>query len=222
MQKNAGVRAVGAQRVREILGGTWMRVFVALTVCEFALAFGMRMLSGASPVSFIVYTMAEGFVTAEVLILYQRKESRNLRHLSVYSAVMAVVMLTVFVGLTVLAITMAASKDSLPEDMLEEWTRDFADNFPKMIFSTVLTGVTGAQYIFLRLALKQGADLMDRKKADRDWRMPAAALTIAVAVLSAAEEAMGPFNWLTAGMELVGFLRSITLAALLWPGADRV
>lgn len=220
MKKNAGMRAVGAQAVRELLGGKWMRLFTALTVCQFALAFAVRMMSGINPISFILHTMMEGFVAAEAVILCQRKESRNLRHLSVYCTVMAVLMLTVFLGLTVLAVAMATAKDSLPADLLEEWTRDYADNFPRMILSTALTGVMGAYYIFLRLTLRQGADILDRKRTDRDWRMHAVILTVAVAALSMTEEALSPFDIKSMGLEIVELLRYISLAILLWPGME--
>lgn len=220
MKKNVGVRAVGAQAVREILEGKWMLLFVALTIGQFALVFGARMISGINPISFIIYTMMEGFVTAEVLILRQKKESRNMRHLSVYSLVMAVVMLTLFVGLSVVVVSVAMSKDALPQDMLEEWTRDYESNFPKMILSTVLTGVTGVQYIFLRLTLKQGAEIMDRKRTERDWRLPAAILTALVALLSMAEEALSPLAWTSMLPEIVGFIRNMTLAILLFPGTE--
>ncbi|MBR6186947.1 MAG: hypothetical protein IKQ41_11885 [Clostridia bacterium] len=220
MTKKSGMRAVGAQAVRERLGSKRMLLFVALTVCQFAAAFGVRAISGAPPLSFLVYTMIEGFVTAETVRLYLKKESRTMRHLSVYSMGMAVVMLTVFFGLTVLMIAAASAKNSLPEGMLEEWTRDYAGDPLRMLLSTALTGVTGVFYIFLRLALKQGADVMERKREERDWRKPAAYLTVLTALLSLAEELLSPLDWLSMGPEIAGFFRYIVLAVLLWPGEE--
>ena len=225
MKKNTiRLSAAGPQAVRDGLKSRLMQGFVFLCVCHYALllAGGFSRLGEMTLTGFLIPVVSQGFVTAECLILYQRKESKNLRHLAVYCLIAMTVMLLLFLVFGALLVTLNAEYNARTQEIMQLWTEaDLSSGMPWMIAAVVSMGLAGAGYLCLWKALGMCAQLLEGKGSVRNWLFPAALLLALQALLNLAMTAAQPGTWMDAAVNAASIGKQACLAALLWQGSRR-
>jgi hypothetical protein len=222
IKKNVRLSPAMPQLVRDALGSRLMLAYVIASAVYYALLLVSNMAGGTDLLLALSMILAQGFVTAESMILYQRKESRNLRHLSAFCLIAMIIMflLCLFLGMVVLTLNMEYSART--EEIMQLWAEaDLGTGMPFMIVTVVSVGLSGLTLLFLWKALGMCADWLEHRGQARNWFLPAAiasalgaALTLAMTLLQA-ESIPG------AAANLLSVIRDGLLAALLIQAAAR-
>ena len=84
MKRTVRLSPAATQLVRDALNSKLMLGFAIISGIYYGLLFASSILDGSALSLSLVSILAQGFVTAESIALYQRKESRNLKHLSIF------------------------------------------------------------------------------------------------------------------------------------------
>ena len=219
MKLSKGTAGVMNQRIREMLGGTVMKVYLGLSITVYVITLLSYVLAGSEGnlLMMLFTTLTQGFVAAECIILYQRKESRNFRHLSAYCLLGAAVMVILFLFLLATVIALITGYASGDEVMLEMWVEeDMAHNLPGMILTVVQTLLTAVTLLIFRFALKLAADWSDRQKTGRNWFRPAAILQMLCAVMTVAASVLAMSSYVELGVQLITVARDVCLGVLLY------
>ena len=192
MKKISRLSSAGSQLVRDALGSKCMLGFVIACGLYYVLLLAAQAFGGGGLDLGLVLILVQGFVTAECLILYQRKESRNVKHLSVFCLIAMIVLflMCLFLGAMVMTIKTMESGEQTEEIMELLADTDFSADLPYMIATVAYYGVSGLSMLFLWKALGMSAALMEHKGEMKNWFLPAAvtvglcaAMKLALAVL---------------------------------------
>ena len=223
MKKTIRLSAAGSQLVRDALGSKLMLGFVTACGMYYALLLIFNMLGGGDLTLSLVLILAQGFVTAESIILYQRKESRNLRHLSVFCMIAMIALFLLCLFLSAVVMTLKTMESGAQNEEIMEFLAeaDFSSDIPYMIATVVSIGLGGLTMLFLWKALGMSAALMEHKGELKNWFLPAAvtaALSAAVTLILAVLQPGNAFNMAVA---LVSAARDGLLTALLAQTAVR-
>lgn len=223
MKKNTRFSSAGAQLVRDALGSKLMLCFVIACGMYYALLLIFNMLGGGDLTLSLVLILAQGFVTAESIILYQRKESRNLRHLSVFCliAMIALFLLCLFLGAVVMTLKSMESGAQTEEIMEFLASADLSSDMPYMIATVVSVGLGGLTMLFLWKALAMSAGLLEHQGELKNWFLPAAVASGLGAAVTLALAAFQPGNAFNMAVVLVSVVRDGLLTALLAQTAIR-
>ena len=198
MKRTIRLSAAGPQLVKDALGGKLMLTYVFFCVAHYILLVVSSVLQDAGLLWSLALILAYGFVAAESLILYQRKESRNLRHLAVFCLLGAIALFLLCLFLTAVIISLNMEYNAQTEEILQLWAdADLSTGMPYMIVTVVSIGLTAASLLFLWLSLRMSADMLERKGAARNWYLPAAALTFLGFILSLSMFVLKPDDWVS-------------------------
>ena len=206
-----------AQNVRNLLDSRLFQGYVFLSVAYYALLFVSNLLEGTDLIVGLILLLVQGFITAESVILYQRKESRNLRHLSIFCLIGMIVMFLVclFLGATVLTLNVEYKAGT--EEILSLWAEaDLAKGMPYMIMTVASAGLLGGALLCLWKALGMSADLLEHRGASRNWYIPAAITLALFALMTLVMLALQPGHWLNMLTNIVSVIGCFCLALLLW------
>ena len=223
MKKISRLSSAGAQLVRDALGSKLMLAFVIVCGLYYVLLLAAQAFGGGGLDLGLILILVQGFVTAECVILYQRKESRNVKHLSVFCLIgmILVFLMCLFLGAVVMTVKTLQSGEQTEEIMELLADTDLSTDLPYMIATVVYFGVSGLSMLFLWKALSMSADLLEHKGELKNWFLPAAvtvglgaAMTLTLAVL----QPSAPFNM---AVTLASVAREGLLAALLAQTAMR-
>jgi hypothetical protein len=206
-----------AQLVRDALGSKLMLGFVIASGIYYALLLVSSFLDGSALSLSLASILCQGFVTAESIILYQRKESRNLKHLSIFCLIGMIVMLALCVFLGAVVVTLNMEYGAKTEEIMQLWAEaDIANGMPAMIATVAAAGVVGIAMLFLWKALGMCAGLMERKDTQmRNWFLPAAVSSGLYTLLLLAINVIWPVGVLSVFTSLVCVTRDGLLTALL-------
>ncbi len=217
MRRTVCLSTAGAQLVREALGSRLMLGFVIAGGAYYALLLASSALDGSALSLSLISVLAHGFVTAESIILYQRKEGRNLKHLSVFCLIGMIVMLTlcVFLGAVVMTLNMGYSAKT--EEIMQLWAEaNVAGNMPSMVATVAAAGLSGIGMLFLWKALGMCAGLMEHRDTRmKNWFLPAAAFSGLNALIILVMTVIWPSGVMNAAASLVSVARDGLLTALL-------
>lgn len=218
MKRTVRLSFGGGQMVRDILGGRLMQAYVFACVGYYILLVFSNIVAQADLIWGLGSILVQGILAAESLILYQRKESKNLRHLSLFCLIAGIVMALVclFLGSVVVSLNMGYSAKT--EEVLQLWAEEnLAAGMPYMIVSVIFVGVEAAALLTLRPALSMSADMLDRKGASRNWYLPAAILLSLSLALSVGMTAINfSMNWLDISVTVLEFARNACAALLMF------
>ncbi len=216
MRRTVRVLPAGPKLVLDALGSRLMRDFVIAGVIYYALLLIANVIEGGALIPSMVPILAQGFVTAESIILYQRRKSTNLRHLSLYCLIGMIVMLLLclFLGAVVLALNMEYKART--EEIMQLWTEaNVANSMPSMIATVAAAGLNGIEMLFLWKALGMCAGLLEGGSEMKNWFLPAAVFaglnTAAILILTLLQ----PGSVFGAAAALVSVVRDGLLTALL-------
>ena len=213
--------AVSAQAIKSILGSALMRAYVFITAGYYALFFLSSLAGQSDMIMALVSLLVYGFITAESLILYQRKESANFRHLSVFSLIGMIVMALVCLFLTATVITLNMEYSAGTEEIIKLWQEgNLGEGMPAMIATTVSTGVIALSLGFEWKALGAAANALEHKGGSRNWFLPAAILTILQAAIAVGLLALGPVGWMDIVVNAVSAGRLVCLGLLYLRGSQ--
>ena len=216
MKKTTRFSPAGSQLVLEALGSKLMLAYVIACGTYYALMLAFMMTGGADMIVSLVTILAQGFVTAESVILYQRKESRNLKHLSVFCLIAMIVMflLCLFLGAVVLTLNMEYSAQT--EEILQLWEdAELSSGMPFMIATVAFVGLSGLTMLFMWKALGMSAALLEHKGELKNWFLPAAITSALSAAATLILTILQPGSAFSAAMAAVSVARSGLLTALL-------
>ncbi len=217
MKKITRLSSAGSRLVGEALGGKLMLSFVIASGIYYALLLVSNVLGGEGLGLGLVMILAQGFVTAESVMLYQRKESRNLKQLSVFCliAMIALFLLCAFLGSVVATLIGMESGPQTEEVAALLAEADLSAELPYMIATVVSVGLSGLAMLFLWKALAMSAGLMEHRGELKNWFLPAAVTLALGAALALAYTALQPGNALNVAVTLASVVRDGLLAALL-------
>lgn len=222
MKKITRLSSAGAQIVRDALGGKWMLSFVIACGMYYALMLVSNLTGGSDMILGLVLILAQGFVTAESMILYQRKESRNVKHLSVFCLIGMIVMFLLFLFLGAVVLTLNMEYSAKTEEILQLWAdADLSSGMPYMIATVVTIGLGGLTMLFLWKALGMSAALMEHKGGLKNWFLPAAISLALYTAVNLALTILQPGNALNMAVALVSVVRDGLLTVLLAQTAMR-
>ena len=192
MRRTVRLSPAAAQLVRDALGSKLMLGFVIVSGIYYGLLFVSNILDRSALSLGLISILSQGFVTAESIILYQRKESRNLKHLSIFCLIGMIVMLVLCVFLGAVVVTLNMEYSAKTEEIMQLWAENnMESSMPSMIATVAAAGVSGIEMLFLWKALGMCANVMEHRDTSmRNWFLPAAvaaglytAMTLAMAVL---------------------------------------
>ena len=217
MKKITRLSSAGSRLVGEALGGKLMLSFVIASGIYYALLLVSNVLGGEGLGLGLVMILAQGFVTAESVMLYQRKESRNLKQLSVFCliAMIALFLLCAFLGSVAATLIGMESGPQTEEVAALLAEADLSAELPFMIATVASVGLGGLAMLFLWKALAMSASLMERRGELKNWFLPAAVTLALGAALAMAYTALQPGNALNVAVTLASVARDGLLAALL-------
>ncbi len=217
MKKITRLSAAGSRLVREALGSKLMLGFVIASGMYYALLLVSNVIGGDGLGLGLVMILAQGFVTAESVILYQRRESRNLKHLSVFCliAMIALFLLCLFLASVIATLKGMESGPQTEEVMALLAEGDLSADMPYMIATVASIGLEGLAMLFLWKALDMSAQLMERRGELKNWFLPAAITLALGAVFALVYTALQPGSALNAAVTLASVIRDGLLAALL-------
>lgn len=213
------------QIVREPLNSGTMRVYLGLVLAAYAVTLITGVLAGTEGNLLVtLFTLlTQGFVAAQCVMLYQRKESQNFRQLSVYCLIGGIFLTAValFLGAVVLSLAMGVSSGQ--EEIVEIWNAEgMSQNMPAMIVTVVQTAVSAAALFFIRLALRQGADILERKRTtERNWFRVSAIMQFVSAVLLAVLVVLALEGWLDGAVQAVTVAKEVCLGLLFCQAAQQ-
>lgn len=217
MRRTVRLSPAGTQLVRDALGSKLMLGFVIVSGIYYGLLFVSNILDRSALSLGLISILSQGFVTAESIILYQRKESRNLKHLSVFCLIGMIVMLalSVFLGAVVLTLNMEYSAKT--EEIMQLWVENnMESSMPSMIVTVAAAGVSGIEMLFLWKALGMCANVMEHRDTSmRNWFLPAAVVSGLYAVMTLAMAVIWPGSAAGVFSSLVCVARDGLLTALL-------
>ncbi|MBR0229344.1 MAG: hypothetical protein IJQ62_13445 [Clostridia bacterium] len=217
MRRTVRLSPAGTQLVRDALGSKLMLGFVIVSGTYYALLLVSSVLDGSALSLSLISILCQGFVTAESMILYQRKESRNLKHLSIFCLIAMIVMLAFCVFLGAVVLTLNREYGAKTEEIMQLWAEaDIANGMPAMIATVAAAGVSGIEMLFLWKALGMCAGLMERKDTQmRNWFLPAAVFSGLYALLLLAIDVIWPSGIFSVFTSLVCVVRDGLLTVLL-------
>ncbi len=223
MRKTIRLSSAGPQLVRDALASKLMLGFAIACGMYYALLLIFNMLGGGDLTLSLVLILAQGFVTAESIILYQRKESRNLKHLSVFCliAMIALFLLCLFLGAVVMTLKTMESSDQTEEIMEFLAQTDLSSDMPYMIATVVSVGLGGLTMLFLWKALAMSAALLNHQGELKNWFLPAAITAALSTAGTLILSVLQPGNTFNMAITLVSVARDGLLAALLAQTAMR-
>lgn len=223
MKKITRFSSAGTQLVRDALGSKLMLGFVIACGVYYALLLVFNLLGGGDMTLSLVLILAQGFVTAESIILYQRKESRNLKHLSVFCliAMIALFLLCLFLGAVIMTLKSMESGVQTEEIMEFLAEADLSSDFPYMIATVVSVGLGGLAMLFLWKALAMCAALLNHQGELKNWFLPAAITAALSTAMTLALTALQPGNAFSMAISLISVARDGLLTALLAQTAMR-
>ena len=208
--------SAGPQLVRDMLNSKWMQGYAFTCVGYYVL----YVLSSIMQESDMIFTLAmmliHGFVAAESLILYQRKEGRNLRHLSIFCLIGMIVLFLLCLFLGSVVYTLNAEYSTQSEEILQLWTdADLSTGMPYMILSVVSIGLSGFAMLFLWKALGMSADMLEHKGSAKNWYLPAGIFIGVNWLLSLAGLILQPGDWASMTVNIVLLLRDACLTMMM-------
>lgn len=222
MKKNPLLSSAGTQLVRDALGGRLMLCFVIACGMYYALMIVSNMTGGNDLILSLILILAQGFVTAESMILYQRKESRNAKHLSVFCLIGMIVLFLIFLFLGAVVLTLNMEYSAKTEEILQLWAdADLSSGMPYMIATVASVGLGGLTMLFLWKVLGMSAVLMEHKGTLKNWFLPAAVMLALYTAMNLALTILQPGNALNIAVALVSIVRDGLLTALLAQTAMR-
>lgn len=217
IKRTARIPAGVPQKIKELLGGRLMLAFVAVSIAYYVLLLFANIMAGTDMIFGLVTILVQGFVTAESMILYQRKESRNLKHLSVFCLIGMIVMflIALFLGITLVTLNMEYSAQT--EEILQLWAEaDLSAGMPFMIATVVTVFATALSLLFMWKALGMSADMLEHRGGGRDWYLPSAITLGAVALITLTMTVLKPGGWADAVQNVLSLIRHVCLVLLLW------
>ncbi|MDO5326487.1 MAG: hypothetical protein Q4G00_07140 [Clostridia bacterium] len=206
-----------AQNVRNMLNSRLFQGYVYLTVAHYVLTFVSNLLTDTDLIIGLILLLVQGFITAECVILYQRKESRNLKHLSIFCLIGMIVMFLIclFLGATVLTLNMEYSAGT--EEIVSLWKEaDLSAGMPSMIMTVVSMGIVALALLFMWKALGMSADLLEHRGAGRNWYIPSAIALAVHSLASLVTLVLQPVHWINIVTIAVALAGSFCLALLFW------
>ena len=217
MRRTVRLSPAAAQLVRDALGSKLMLGFVIVSGIYYGLLFVSNILDRSALSLSLVSILVQGFVTAESIILYQRKESRNLKHLSIFCLIGMIVMLAFCVFLGAVVMTLNREYGAKTEEIMQLWAEaDIANGMPAMIATVAAAGVSGIEMLFLWKALGMCANVMEHRDTSmRNWFLPAAVVSGLYAVMTLAMAVLWPGGAVGVFSSLVCVVRDGLLTALL-------
>ncbi len=217
MKRTVRLSPAAAQLVRDALDSRLMLGFVIASGAYYALLLVSSVLDGSAMSLSLVSILAQGFVTAESIILYQRKESRNLKHLSIFCLIGMIVTLALCVFLGAVVMTLNMEYSAKTEEIMQLWAEaDMESGMPAMIATVAAAGLSGIEMLFLWKALGMCAGLMEhRDTAMRNWFLPAAGLSGLYALMLLAMNVIWPNGLVSVIASIVCAAREGLLTALL-------
>ena len=223
MKKTVRLSAAGQQLVRDAISGKLMLGFVIACGIYYALLLIFNILGGGGLTLSLVLILAQGFVTAESIILYQRRESRNLKHLSVFCliAMIALFMLCLFLGSVIMTLKSMESGEQTEEIIAFLAEADLSSDMPYMIATVASVGLGGLTMLFLWKALAMSAALLNHQGELKNWFLPAAVASALSTAVTLALTALQPGDAFNITIALVSVVRDGLLTALLAQTAIR-
>ena len=223
MKRTIRFAAAGPQIIREALNSRLLQGFVIASGTYYALLLASSFLDGSALSLGLISILCQGFVTAESIILYQRKESRNLKHLSIFCLTGMIVMflLCLFLGSVVLTLKGLESGAQTEEIMQMLADMDLSQNMPYMIATVVAAGLNGLEMLFLWKTFGMCADIMERKGELKNWFLPAAIAAGLNTAMIFVLTVLQPGGVLGAAAALVSVVRDGLLTVLLAKTAMR-
>lgn len=217
MRRTVRLSPAAAQLVRDALNSKLMLGFVIVSGIYYGLLFASSILDGSALALSLVSILAQGFVTAESIALYQRKESRNLKHLSIFCLIGMIVTLALCVFLGAVVMTLNMEYSAKTEEIMQFWAEaDIASGMPAMIATVVAAGLSGIEMLFLWKVLGMCANVMEhRDTAMRNWFLPAAVFSGLYALTLLAMNVISPSGIVSVFASLVCVAREGMLTALL-------
>ena len=217
MKKISRLSSAGPQLVRDALGSKLMLGFVIVCGLYYVLLLAAQAFGGGGLDLGLALILVQGFVTAESLILYQRKESRNVKHLSVFCliAMIAAFLMCLFLGAVLMTVKTLESGEQTEEIMEFLAETDFSADLPYMIATVAYYAVSGLSMLFLWKALGMSAALLEYKGELKNWFLPAAITLALSAAMKLALNVLQPGAVLNTAVTLASVLREGLLAALL-------
>ena len=206
-----------AQNVRNMLDSRLFQGYVYLTVAHYVLTFVSNLLTNTDLITGLVFLLVQGFITAECVILYQRKESRNLKHLSIFCLIGMIVMFLIclFLGATVLTLNVEYSAGT--EEIVSLWKEaNLSAGMPSMIMTVVSMGIAALALLFMWKALGMSADLLEHKGAGRNWYPPAAIALAVNSLVSLVMLVLQPVHWINILTNAVSLACNLCLAFVFW------
>ena len=206
-----------AQNVRNMLDSRLFQGYVYLCVAYYVLLFVSNLLMGADLIYGLAIILVQGFVTAESVILYQRKESRNLRHLSVFCLIGMIVMFLIYLFLGATVLTLNVEYSAGTEEIVSLWKEaNLSTGMPYMIMTVASVGIMALAMLFMWRALGMSADLLEHKGASRNWYTPAAIALAVHSVLSLVMLVLQPDHWMNMLTNAVSLACTLCLAFVFW------
>ena len=217
MKRTVRLSPAAARLVRDALDSKLMLGFVIVNGIYYALLLVSSVMDGSAMSLGLVSILCQGFITAESIILYQRKESRNLKHLSVFCLIGMIVTLALCVFLGAVVMTLNMEYSAKTEEIMRIWAEaDIANGMPAMIATVAAAGVGGIEMLFLWKALGMCANVMEHRDTTmRNWFLPAAVLSGLYALVLLAMNVIWPSGLVSVIASLVCVARESLLAALL-------
>ena len=216
MKKLPRFSAFAPQVVQNALNSKWLMGFAFACAAYYVLFLVSNLMQDSNIILTVALLLVHGFVTAEAMMLYQRKESRNLRHLSVFCLIGMIVMflLCLFLGAVVISLNMEYSTKS--EEIMQLWAdAEISQGMPFMILTVVSAGITGFALLFLWKALGMSADLLERKGDAKNWFLPAAIFLGLGLILSLTMLVLQPGDWISNTVNAVLLIRDACLTGLM-------
>ena len=217
MKRTVRLSPAATQLVRDALNSKLMLGFAIISGIYYGLLFASSILDGSTLSLSLVSILAQGFVTAESIMLYQRKESRNLKHLSIFCLIGMIVTLTLCVFLGAVVMTLNMEYSAKTEEIMQFWAEaDIANGMPAMIATVVAAGLSGIEMLFLWKALGMCAGLMEHRDTTvRNWFLPAAVASGLYALTLLAMSVIWPSGFFSVIASLLCVGREGLLTALL-------
>ena len=218
MKQSKGMISAGSQAIQALLGGQRMKIFLFLTIGVYVITLLSYAVAGSQEnlILTLITTLAQGFVAAECIMLYQHKESRNFRHLSVFCILAAMAMFVVFLGLLTVMISLIQGYSAGDEEFLKFWAEeDIGRDLPSMILTVVQTLVNAVMLLILRFSMRQAGDLLDHKNTGRNWFRASAYLMFLYVAVTLAIAVMEMGSWMAIGVQALTAARDVLLGVLL-------
>ncbi len=176
MRRNIRNAAAGSQIIWDALNSRLLLPFVIACGAYYALLLISNALDGSALIPSLISILIQGFVTAESIILYQRKESRNFRHLSVFCLIGMIVMflLCLVLGSVVMTLKSLESGAQTEEIMQLLADMELSENMPYMIATVAAAGLNGLEMLFLWKTFGMCANILEHKGELKNWFLPAA------------------------------------------------